>query len=191
MSSRLPFARWVSIIGHPFVMIALMVGAMTAHTGGVREIGANIALVCAVTCVPVAILIIRQVRRGAWANADASRLQERPSLYLTGISAVLALVLLLLVIRPGSLLLRGSLSALGLLVACAMATRWIKVSLHMAAATMAASALILQGSLVGWGVAATIPVLAWSRLTMKRHKPLEVALGLVFGAVAGVAMHFP
>lgn len=168
-----------------------MVSAATAQAGQFNDIASSIGAVALFVILPVAALTIIQVRRGAWANADASNPHERPLLYAVGIAGVLALICYLIGNGPHSILLRGALVALGLLLACAITTRWIKVSLHVAAAAFTATALILMGSPVGWIVAVILPLLAWSRLALGRHKPLELAMGLGFGILAGAAMHFP
>ena len=56
-------ARWVSIIAHAFVMAAVMVVAEAAHLG----IAATPALllVAAVAVLPLAVFMVRQVRRGS------------------------------------------------------------------------------------------------------------------------------
>ena len=86
-------ARWVSVIAHPFVMIAVMVGAGTHHAGRPGDIASNLGIVILFAVLPVAALTVREVRRGAWVNVDASFPHERRALYLTGIGGVLALVL--------------------------------------------------------------------------------------------------
>jgi len=181
----------VSVIAHPFVMIAVMAGTAAARPGESNVMAPDIGIVALFAILPVAVLTIIQVRRGAWADADASHPRERPILYAVGIAGILALVCCLIVIRPNSALLRGALVGLGLLLVCAATTRWIKVSLHVAAAALTATALIIAGSPVGWIVAGILPVLVWSRLALGRHQPSELAMGLGLGIAAGVAMHFP
>ena len=149
-------ARWVSVIAHPFVMTAVMVGTGTARSGRPRDVALNIGIVALFAVLPVAVLTVKQVRRGAWANVDASHPHERPILYAVG---VLALISYLFVTRPESILLRGALVALVLLLVCAVTTHWIKVSLHVAAAALTATALILLGSPIGWIVAGVLPIL--------------------------------
>ena len=55
----------------------------------------------------------------------------------------------------------------------AAATRWIKVSLHMAFAALAATALALMRSPIGYALLLALPALGWSRLVLQRHTPLE------------------
>ena len=182
-------ARWVSIIGHPFAMVGVMIIAAALHFGTPREAAHALLLVTVVTFLPVAVLIIRQVLRGSWANVDASERAERPLLFAVGIIALAALLGYALLFRPGSFLIRGGIGVLGMLAGCAVATRWVKVSLHMAFGALATTTLLYLGSPAGWVLLAILPALAWSRLTLDRHGPAEVALGVLAGFVAGYAIH--
>lgn len=183
-------ARWLSIVFHPFVMIGVMVGTAAAGRQTAGEAVRSVAIVALFTIVPLAVLMWRQVRRGSWENADASNRAERPVLYLVGGLAVVALLAYLLMFRPESFMVRGVVATLGMLAVCGVATRWIKVSLHMAFAALAATALALTRSPIGYALLAALPAIVWSRLTLSRHTPLEVAVGTIIGAGAGVAIHY-
>jgi apolipoprotein N-acyltransferase len=132
--------------------------------------------------------MVRQVRAGAWKNVDASNISERPSLYAVGGLGSIALLVYLLLAQPTSFLIRGSAGFLMMFAVCALATRWIKVSLHMAFAALAATTLLLIGSPAGWVLLPLVPALAWSRLALQRHRPVEVVLGAVIGILTGIAM---
>jgi membrane-associated phospholipid phosphatase len=183
-------ARWLSIVAHPFVMIGVMVGTAAAARQTAGEALRSVAIVVLFTVVPLLVLMIRNVRSGAWENPDASNPPERPTLYLVGVLALVGLLAYLSVFGPRAFLVRGVVATLGMFAACAFATRWIKISLHMAFGALAASALALMGSVVGYALILVLPALAWARLTLKRHTPLEVALGTVAGTVAGAAIHY-
>ena len=187
---RRVIARWLSIVFHPFVMVGVMVGGAAAARQSAGEAARSVATVALFTIVPLAVLMWRQVRRGRWENADASNRAERPILYIVGGIALTALLVYLLVRRVQSFHIRGVIGTLGMMAACAAATRWIKVSLHMAFATLAAVTLALMRSPAGYVLVIALPALAWSRLTLERHTPLEVALGSVIGAGAGAAIHY-
>jgi hypothetical protein len=179
-------ARWISIVAHPFVMMIVMVGVVAARYLPFRDALEILALVVLFAIAPTLILMCRQVQRGKWGNVDASNLRERPLLYLVGSTGIVALVGYLLIRHPNSFLLRGAVVALALIGVCALATVWVKVSLHVAAATMTAAVLILTGSFLGWIIAIMVPLLMWSRLALGRHKPVEVGLGFFLGLVAGI-----
>ncbi|MFA6958735.1 MAG: phosphatase PAP2 family protein [Thermoanaerobaculia bacterium] len=183
------FARWISIVAHPFVMVALMVGGAALRLGSPADAARTMALVAVATVLPVAILMLLQVRRGAWSNVDASNREERPMLFGVGAAGLVALVGYILVAHPGSFLLRGALGTLGMLAACAVATRWIKVSLHLAFATLAATTLLLLGSRLGWVLVPVVPLLGWSRLRLGRHRATEVVVGGVAGVVTAFAIY--
>jgi hypothetical protein len=182
-------ARWISILGHPFVMVGLMVGVAASRSGPPRQTLRALGLVALVALVPVAALMWLQVRRGAWQNVDASNARERPPLFWVGGAALLALLIYLWLRQPESFLIRGSVAVLAMLGICAVATRWVKVSLHLAFAALAATSLLLLGSRVGWILVAVLPALAWSRLALGRHRPIELALGGAVGALTGVALY--
>jgi len=183
-------ARWLSIVFHPFVMVGVMVGAAAAARQTAGEAVRSVGIVVLFTIVPLAVLMWRQVRRGQWENVDASNLGERPILYVVGGAGVLALLAYVVVIRQQSFMVRGVVATLGMMALSAAATRWVKVSLHMAFAALAATALALARSPIGYLLLFALPALAWSRLVLQRHTPLEVVLGTIIGAGAAAAIHF-
>jgi phosphatidylserine synthase len=181
-------ARWVSIVGHPFVMAMAMVLGTALHFSTPHEALHTLLLVTLIALVPVAALMVRQVRSGSWTNVDASNRAERPLLFAVGIVALAVLLGAVLVFRPGSFLIRGLVGVLIMLAVCAVATRWVKVSLHMAFGALATTTLLSLGSPVGWVLLTVMPALAWSRLALKRHKPAEIAIGLLVGIGFGYAI---
>lgn len=183
-------ASWLSIVFHPFVMIGVMVGAAAASRQSAGAAVQSVGIVAIFTIVPLAALMWRQVRRGEWENADASNPAERPILYLVGGIAVATLLVYLLVLRPQSFMVRGVVATLGMFAVCGVATRWIKVSLHMAFAALAATALALMRAPLGYALLAALPAIVWSRLALGRHTPLELAVGTIIGAGTGAAIHY-
>jgi hypothetical protein len=183
-------ARWLSIVFHPFVMVGVMVGVAAAGRQTRGEAVRSVGLVMLSTIAPLAVLMWRQVRRGKWENADASNRAERPVLYIVGGIGLVTLLAYLLLVRPQSFMLRGVVATCCMMAVCAAATRWVKVSLHMAFAAFAAIALALARSPVGYLLLLALPAILWSRLTLQRHTPLEVALGTLLGGGAGAAMHY-
>jgi membrane-associated phospholipid phosphatase len=186
---RVTLARWLSIVFHPFVMVGVMVGAAAAARQTAGEAVRSVGAVVLFTIVPLAVLMWRQVRRGQWENVDASNRGERPILYVVGGAGVVAL-LAYVVIRQQSFMVRGVVATLGMMALSAAATRWIKVSLHMAFVALAATALAVARSPIGYLLLLALPALGWSRLVLQRHTPLEVALGAIIGAGAAAALHF-
>ena len=187
---RVTLARRLSILFHPFVMVGVMVGAAAAGRQTTGEAVRSVGTVVLFTIVPLAVLRWRQVKRGRWENADASNRAERPILYIVGGVAVVALLAYLLLIRSQSFMVRGVVATLGMMAVCAVATRWVKVSLHVAFATLAATALALMRSPIGYALVLALPAIVWSRLFLHRHTPIELTCGAIIGAGAGAALHY-
>lgn len=181
-------ARWISIVLHPFVMMVLSVAVIAERRGGRKEALWSVGLIGLFSVLPIALLMASQVRRGAWRDVDASGRNERPMLYGAGIGGMAAMGCYLAVFEPGSFLLGGTLVMLGLLAVCGVLTIWVKVSLHMAAATSAVTVLVLMNSTLGWILGCVLPMLGWSRLALGRHGWPEVALGFLLGLMAGMLM---
>jgi len=177
-------ARLLSIAAHPFVMVALMVGGAGArHESAAQPLSGALTLAL-VSMLPVALLIVRQVRRGRWGNVDASNVRERPILFVVALAAMAAVLGWLLLTNPQSFLIRGLLVTGAMVAVSAGITRWVKVSLHMAFAAMAATVLTVARSPVGYALLAVVPVLGWSRVALGRHRWSEVLLGAALGALA-------
>ena len=185
--NRALVARWVSIVAHPFVMTALLVAvAAAAQSSGSTAV--PVLLVSLAIIIPLAVLMVRQVRRGRWANHDASNANERPVLFLVSMAGLAAAVAWLLRYDPESFLLRGLLVVAGFIVVAAVLTRWVKLSLHVAFAALTATALTLIGSSIGLALIPLVPVLAWARLVLTRHSLLEVLVGCALGVATGCAL---
>lgn len=185
---RFAFARAVSIVGHPVVVlpVAALVAASTrgASLQQLRLIGG------ALVTLGVVVLGFSwwQVKAGRWTHVDASVGNERYSLnaFLGALCLAGAALLWILTRRPGmsiALALSGALVVMALLVAT-----WVKGSLHAAFAAFA-TALVWPNKLaVVVGVVVTAAVV-WSRLVLGRHVAADVAAGLLLGAAAGGGYH--
>lgn len=52
------------------------------------------------------------------------------------------------------------------------------------------TSLCILGSIIGYILLVVIPMLAWSRITLARHRPHELILGLTLGVLSGVALAY-
>jgi len=168
-------------------MVALLV-AVPALRRSAGSAARSVLLIALAVVVPVAALMLRQVRRGRWSNADASKPSERPVLFGVLLAGLGAALVWLLVAEPGSFLVRGILVVGAFLLLAALLTRWIKLSLHVAFAALAATALCFLRSPVGYALAAVVPALFWSRLALGRHRVSELVVGLALGVATGIAL---
>jgi ABC-type Fe3+ transport system permease subunit len=180
-------ARWVSILAHPFVMVALLVAVPAMRQSSGNAVRSTLLALIAVV-VPIAVLMFRQVRRGRWSNVDASKPSERAALFLVALGGLVAALGWLLFNDPRSFLVRGMLVVAAFLLLAGLLTRWVKLSLHVAFAALTATTLSLLGSPVGYALIPLVPAVFWSRLALARHRVSELFVGLVLGVLTGFVL---
>jgi membrane-associated phospholipid phosphatase len=174
-TNRLALA--VSLLLHPFV-----IGPVTALL--LTDVRSSVVIALATT-VPMLVLIARNVRRGTWTNYDVSERTHRTGLYWPGIALTgsLALILWRFGSNPG---LVRAIAVITLMMAVAMViNRWLKVSLHMTFGAFFAVIVSWRYPEVTTALALALALLAWSRLTLRRHTWSEVFVGALLGCVAG------
>lgn len=181
MSARAQFARWSSIVLHPFVVFAAFGLAVTARLAPELLARMALGLACAIAC--VAAYVIWRWKRGDWQTVDASNKRDRPGLYL--LLLVVAGLLAWWLGGWASIAGRGVLLVAAMLAVAALANRWIKLSLHMACLAYTVPVLWQPWPALALVAGACLPLLAWSRLAMQRHSLLEVSGGAALGLAAG------
>jgi membrane-associated phospholipid phosphatase len=185
-------ARWISILGHPFTFVLILVLATSGRgDGGVAAYRAA-AIVLAVVLVPLGLFFWRRRASGRWTTIDASEPHNRPALYAAALALLVPLALYYRFAASNggaettSRLLTGTLAAGLLLGLAAAANRWIKLSLHTAFAVFAGVVLAGTQPALGFAILAFAPILGWARLAMGRHALEEVVGGAVLGAAVGL-----
>jgi hypothetical protein len=174
-------ARYLSIVGHPFIVIPMSVAAVSVLRGGDTRAAASVALLF----LAVSIGVLFGIRAGRFNDFDVSERQRRPSFYVMLTGATLGLAVWLRE-QPGAL--RACALAGAALAVCGLLNRWTKASLHTAFALYAAG-LWGAWSVSAGRVALLIAVaVAWSRVRLGRHSWNEVAVGAAVGLVAGACL---
>jgi membrane-associated phospholipid phosphatase len=179
-------ARWISVAGHPFVVVIFLVGVVSVSRLGTSGALQPVALVTLAVLLPLGTFMYLRAKSGRWSTIDASRPAERPPLYLLALSLTAVLAAYFATSSTLGFLGRGGAAVCLLLVAAALLNRWIKTSLHVAFAAYAAAVLLLLNRPAGLAVLAFVPVLGWARLAMHRHSLLEVLAGALVGGLVGI-----
>ena len=187
--NRLACARALSIVGHPALLMPAAV--VLSAVGRQAPAGTVAAAVAATVFVALAVIgySLLQVRAGRWSHVDASVPRERGQLNLFLVALLFATAAVLWWQgQPPSLAV--GLAAGGLLVALAYALgRWLKMSLHVSFAVFAAA--LLWPDLAALGAVMLLAAgVAWSRLVLRRHTPLDVAVGGLAGGAAGLGFQW-
>jgi len=179
-------ARAVSILGHPMLVLPLVMLALATGRGsgsGSDTLWMGVGFV--VFAVVVMAYSKHQVRRGQWAHVDASHQEERKSLNRFLLAALLvSAALAAFTGMPRQLALGLALSTAMVAVAI-LTARWCTLSLHMAFMMFA---VFLLASVSWWAALFGLvfaAAVAWSRLRLQRHVMRDLVAGACTGALAG------
>lgn len=181
---RREVARWISILGHPFILIPALVAAVTVRRLPPEQAAFIVGSVILVSIVPMFLLIARRVRAGAWTNYDVSVREQRAGMYPAALAITFATALVLAWAQVPRPILRGVLAILLLIGCAALINLWLKISLHTAFAVFTALAFLPSRGLVA-GVLVLALAIAWSRIELGRHTLAEVLGGALLGAAVG------
>lgn len=186
-------ARFISIVGHPFVFIpAAIVFHGVFQPDARRPTPATSASILPI----VGIVLLGMfaiggyvgygLRKGRWADVDVSVREQRGGLYAVSLIATAAATLAFHVFGP-PIGVRGSLIAFLLVLLSAVVNLRLKISLHVGFAAYAVGIACGRRLDVLVVAAAWALAIAWSRVVLKRHTLSEVVAGAIAGTLAGAA----
>jgi hypothetical protein len=187
--SCLALARVLSIVGHPVLVLPVAV-LVSGRERGV-SMATQSTTIGVTVGIGVGVLVFSAVRvwLGHWKHVDASEPAERNQ--LNGFTAVLlfgaALAGFLSSGGSRDLYLWPACSG-GVVLAAIVLRRRMKLSQHVAFDLFAAIA-VLPSVWAALAIALLTIGVGWSRLVLKRHTRMEVAVGTVVGVVAGALFH--
>jgi pimeloyl-ACP methyl ester carboxylesterase/membrane-associated phospholipid phosphatase len=174
-------ARYVSVAGHPFIVLPVSVGALSVLRGGDTRAAAVIAGLFVV----LSIAILVGIRTGRFNNFDVSEGQRRPRFYVLVIAATVALGFRF---RDNPEALAACTIAAAVLIGCGLLNRWVKASLHTAFALYAAGLWGAWSIGAGFVALAIAALIAWSRIRLCRHSRTEVLVGAGIGIAAALCL---
>ncbi|MFN3705931.1 MAG: hypothetical protein ACK4WM_08060 [Thermoflexales bacterium] len=178
-------ARLVSHLTHPPIVAALGVALLTVTTARTSEWWWAVGYAALAILAPTLFIAV-QVRRGKVGDFQLQQRQERIVPYAVALGcAGLGVITLWLGNAPRVLQRIGWMTVLMTLALLAITLRW-KISAHCAyAATFAVlgSALLHMAPLLLWG---GVLVIAWARVTLRRHDLWQTLGGAVLGAASAL-----
>lgn len=177
--SSTTLARGLSVAGHPFLLVPLMIAVATRNWVFTAAIAGGMVL-------PLLAITLRNVRRGAWSDHDVSRRDQRLGLYRAAFPLLAVSALLLWWSGAGQQLLRGVAAAAVMFALGAIGNRFLKISLHMMIAAYCAVVIVKLYPSSAWPIVPFVAAIAWSRRKLERHTWTEVAVGLAIGTAAAV-----
>jgi len=175
-------ARVVSSVASPPILSTLMIMLSALDAGGARMWGWIVMQISTSMILPC-FYILYQVRRGKLTDVEIYQRRQRHIPNLIFLACGLISWILLLVFRAPIELVMVAAAGLLLLFILSAVNFLYKISAHMAAASIFAFIMWRIGGnalIPGFSI---IPIMAWSRLTLRRHTRGQVVAGFVAGAV--------
>jgi hypothetical protein len=173
-------ARFISIVGHPFVLLSLLVLLLYAHSNPQSAIRATFAFM-AIVLLPLGLLIWRSWASGRWRTVDASDKADRPVLYLAIGLVLVGAGAYFSFVEHSPAFVRGCVVVGAMMLVAFVLNRWIKLSLHIAFAAFCGLLLASIRFSEGLAILLFLPPLIWSRLVLSRHVLSETIGGLILG----------
>lgn len=175
------FAKFVSLVSSPILISAPLSYALIYKTSGSVVYSLQWTFLSLFFASIVALFVFYGVMRGFFSDFDVSKRNQRTPLFLfTGTVSVAYFVLVILLNGPRIVLLSIAALILGVLISEIINTK-IKASMHLAVFTsFAMIAGILYGGIF-WVFLFLAPVVAWSRIKLKRHSLPETIAGSAIG----------
>jgi hypothetical protein len=183
-------ARIVTEVCSPAIVVVLLPIAVAWHATGHR-VGATVlwGLVVAVfsSVLPMA-FIVRGARLGRWDGHHVRNREGRlvPLALCLGSTAA-GLAILLSGHAPRDVIALD-VAMLVTLFACAIVTRWWKISLHCAVAGGAVATLALLYGPLLLALVPIVVVIAWSRVAVRDHTVAQAIAGSLIGPILGGAV---
>jgi membrane-associated phospholipid phosphatase len=184
MTKRIQIARWISIIGHPFTFVVLLVATASWKMHGEADALRTTGIIVAAMLVPLGLFIWNRYSLGHWETVDASAPADRLALYTAAFVLLIPVGIYFILQERSTEMVRGLASVAVLIGILACLNRWIKLSVHLALATFAAVIITRLNPIFGLALLLFLPFLAWSRLVLSRHTPTEIAGGFILGLIA-------
>ncbi len=175
------FARLISFVFNPYFLILPIPYLLVIRQTGDPISAVKWTVFTAFFLLIIGVTILYSLRKGYFTDLDISRREQRPLLFLM-LSVFSILYFCTLFYFNGPLVLFISLGGIFIsIIVFALLNTRIKASIHVASIT----ALIFSFSLLYSGIFLLflflIPLIAWSRLFLKKHTSEEVIVGGLTG----------
>jgi membrane-associated phospholipid phosphatase len=123
------------------------------------------------------------VKKGQFANLDVSVQQQRPLLFLIEFIFALVYFAVLYFFHAPKELFIGIITIFVLLIVFGFVNKFIKTSGHVGMLAAIIALFVLKGGPIFLLGFILVPILAWSRIKLKRHTLGEVIVGLLVGVL--------
>ena len=179
-------AKLISTIGHPFLTVPLFVIFLLFSIESTERAIYLSLLIIGGIFLPIGVRTIWGVRNGTYTNLDVSDQAQRQKWFIaTTILLMVVTIIIWLTNQDRTLRLAVGCALILLLMAQVVNTR-IKASMHLAFHAFLGFLILYFSWIGGMLFLLFAPLLAWSRIHLKRHIWKEVLVGMVLGTILGI-----
>lgn len=179
-------AKYISIIGHPFVTIPVFLIIILFVREGVDNAKTLATMIIGGIFAPISLVTYIRVKRGKYTNLDVSDRRQRQRWFILTTALILIVTALLWITRQDTLVSIALTVSLFLMIVSQAVNTLIKASMHVAYHTYLGFVIFYLNPWTGAIFLLFLPLLAWSRVYLKRHTKPEVVAGLVLGVFFGI-----
>lgn len=181
-------AKYVSIIGHPFITIPIFVIIVMFSFEDFKTAVFISFLIVGCIFVPLISWMYIRTKRGLYTNFDVSIRTQRKSVFVFAVPLLAVVTAIVFATGQPKNLSLGVLFASMLIITSQIVNFYIKSSLHVSL-TIYLSFLIMPVNLViGIIVLLSTAIIGWSRVKLGRHTLKEVFVGMLVGLIISFAM---
>lgn len=180
-------AKLISTLGHPFLTVPVFVVFLLFSIESARQATYLSLLIIGGIFVPIGITTLRGVRKGRYTNLDVSDQAQRQKWFITTTLLLFVVTLIIWLTNQDRTLRLAVTCALVLLVMAQVVNTRVKASMHLAFHVFLGFLILHFNGIAGIAFLLFAPLLAWSRIHLKRHVWKEIVVGVILGAVLGAA----
>jgi membrane-associated phospholipid phosphatase len=181
-------AKYVSILGHPFLTIPIYTLAINFSIYEIKKAFLISFTIVGCFFIPVILWNYINTKRGKYTNFDVSDQKQRNSMYVFALPLLTAVLFIFYLTHQSHALILTILFAVILLVISYLVNFAIKCSGHISL-TIFLSFIILPKNLTAAFILLFCAlIIGWSRIALKRHTFIEVLTGMIIGLITGLSM---
>ncbi len=176
-------ARLLSILAYPYLLVVS--GSFLVLFKRTNDLWTSFIWTLTVIGFTAIVLIFELVgmRMGMFSNFDISKRTQRTPFYLFVLLILSAFIITAFAFHAPIWILEGSMGGFIGISIMVLVNRKVKASIHLASlSSLLLTAAFLYGSIFYFALL-LIPLVAWSRVKMKRHTVSETIYGAILGFV--------
>ncbi|WP_353195822.1 hypothetical protein [Parapedobacter defluvii] len=178
-------AKLISTVGHPFLTVPVFVIFLLFSIESPRQAAYLSLLIIGGIFVPIGIRTLWGVRKGTYTNLDVSDQGQRQKWFIATTLLLLIVTVIIWLTNQDRTLRLAVTCALVLLVTAQVVNTRVKASMHLAFHVFLGFLILHFNVIAGIVFLMFAPLLAWSRIHLKRHVWKEIIVGVILGAVLG------